>query len=514
MKSSKKRARRHSSSSERTEDTPHVRKRKGSKKSGEKKKTHERKKNKNKKSEREVSISSTSSGSWSCSTCQGGSSSSDQSEVEKNRGRYKRRDKDRRHVEKVKSGSKRKRSRSRSCSSCSRYSDYRSDEQLTGEGNMRRLRSVITVVREGNEERGMDEDEHKEEMVYDYDDYPSSRSNDTNDGGSKREFGHNSHVTPEKKGDAEDEKGEVVVNHIRSDKVFETNKDCKDSDGNSPFDGFKMNDVVKDRRNDDSGVNDSPNAYNLESILRQKALENLRKFQKGHQTDAKAPDNQKDLMHSDVKRLSATKAELVQNKSSKGGGDRVVVTSQIAGDDSIAAASKGSTVILQNDKNLSDGNTWCKDNGAEHDVAHPPDQVPLASSPNKFNKKLSSESYKPKLISLTSRREPSNASINKKQEPTLQQEHLQPNSMTGDSVAHSKVETAQTAICQLGKTNSEEVNNTHSCASDDTSSCQKSIPGGISSNKPQDEANNDSQFEQKTMTVMRGGELVEVSILI
>ncbi|XP_031266544.1 uncharacterized protein DDB_G0287625 [Pistacia vera] len=523
VKSSKKRARRQSSSSEKTEDAPLFKKRKGSKKNGDfqvRKKTHEKKKKKLKekkkekkkkknKSKWEVSVSSTSSGSWSCSTCQGGSGSSDESEVEKNRGWSERRDKDRRRVEKVKSGSKRSRSRSRSFSSCSRYNDYRSDEQLTGEVNVRRLRSVITVVREGNEERGMNEDEHKEEMVYDYDDYPPSRSNDSNDGGSKREFVHNYHVTTKEKRHAEDEKGEVVSN-IRSGKVTETDKDSDDYDENSPCDGFKMNDVLEEKRNDDSGVADSPNAYNLESILRQKALENLRTFRRGHQTDAKAPVNQKDLIHSDVKRLSSTKAELFQNKSSKGGGARAVVTSQVAGDDSIPAASKSPTEISQNDKNLSDGNNGYKNNGAKHDVAHPPDRVALASSPNKVNKTFGSESYKPRLISLASRREPSNASINKKQESALREEPPQAKSITGNSVAHCKVETAQTEIDQLGKTNCEEVNNARSSASDDTS-CLKSISGGISSNKPQDEAKDDSQLEQKTMTVMRGGELVEVS---
>lgn len=167
--SGRKRTRRSSSipgSSE--ENSRHVKKRKGLKKSA---KSDSKKKSRKKKCKREPSISSISSDSRSFS-----------------RGESK----EKRNLGKAKSGTKSDKNMSRSCSPCSRYIDsvdHNTKDILPVENNVRRLRSVITVAKSSErEEEEREKDGHKEEIAYDHDDYPSCRSNDSNEGGSKREI--------------------------------------------------------------------------------------------------------------------------------------------------------------------------------------------------------------------------------------------------------------------------------------------------------------------------------------
>nr|TKR86294.1 hypothetical protein D5086_0000239430 [Populus alba] len=87
----------------------------------------------------------------SCSTCQS-STPSDESEYERRKGRPEKREDERRKPENI-----------------------RNEDE-------RRRYCVIVLPGEDNETREVDKDEHKEEMTYDHDDYPSSTSNDSNDG--------------------------------------------------------------------------------------------------------------------------------------------------------------------------------------------------------------------------------------------------------------------------------------------------------------------------------------------
>lgn len=457
------------------------------------KKSHEKR---SKKSKRDVSVSSTSSGSFSCSTCRGGSSSSYESEVEKNRGRSGKKHREKRILKKVKNENKRRRSRSRSCSSCSQYSNYRSEIKLTGEANSRRLRSVITIVRDGKEGEVMGNDEHKEEMIYEHDDYPSSRSNDSNDCSSKRDLVNNSHVAYEEKKNAEDEKGEAAVSKIRNCKVMGSDKDS---------DGHEMIDDVTAKKNGDSGTVDSL-SYNLEFVLRQKALENLRMFRRGNQMD-KVPVTQKDVIGSEVNAPSSTKSELSQNRSLKVGGDREKGASQVAEMDSI------STNLSWNDEKILDRNDSGKTSGsAKHNIEHSPGQLARPVNPSeRVSITVSAESNEPWSSTIASRQGSTNISTTEKQVPAMP-ERPQANSMTGNRVMKGVVGPAQIVNSPNGNSNHEKANNI--LAFDDPSFCMKSPAGGTSSNKPQDEANESSQFQQKTMSVMRGGEMVEVSLLI
>ena len=199
VKGGKKRARRRSSSRESSEVSPRVKKRKGWRRDVDYQK-RKRTVKKKKKSRRDVSVSSRS-----CSTCRSGS---DEIGYEKRTGRSERKEKGGRRLDKVKRGSKKSRDRSRSCSSGSRYnggSDHPIEERVMEESNSRRLKSVITVVKQENESGGeLNTDEPKEE-VYDYDDYPSCRSNDSNDGCSRRELPQHSHVVSDTKRPLDDE---------------------------------------------------------------------------------------------------------------------------------------------------------------------------------------------------------------------------------------------------------------------------------------------------------------------
>ncbi|KAK0599723.1 hypothetical protein LWI29_008013 [Acer saccharum] len=514
VKIKRKRARRRSSSRESAEESRPVKKRKGSKKTDDLqvgKKTDKRKKKKKtskqkkKKSKREMSVSSAS---RSCSTCHGGSGSSGESEVEKNRNRFDRKEsKDRSRLEEVKSGSKR-RSRSRSRSAYSRRSEssgYRSEEELTGEVKPWRLKSVITVLREGREDGGMYEDKHKEEIVYDYDDCPPCRSNDSNDGVSKRDLvNSNSHVASETKRYAEDEKREEpLISNMRTGNVSESDKESEGQyDRSSPGRyGIGMNNAVEETNNEDSGGVDSPRSYDLETVLRQKALENLRSFRKVTQVDAKAPpDNQKDTNECDAKTPMATEAELYQHKSPKGADP---IGGSLAEKNTAPAVKKGSTFANEKISGVNDDNKGSL--STKDDAVHPPDQAALASNPNEnVSVTVKSVPSKPRWVSLSSRKESSNTYTNKKHVVELQ-DPPQAKSVTSNSV----VETARTTISLPGNSIGEKAND--ASASDDLSTCPKSISGGVNSNKPQDEATEDSQFQQKTMTVMRGGELVEVS---
>lgn len=501
VKGSKKRARRRSFSCERIEDSPRVKKQKGSKKNDDfrmKKKRLEKKKKK--KSRRDVSVSSSSSGSWSCSTC---NSSSDEREIEKNSRRSERKYKDRRRLGKVKNESKRRRSRSRSSSFCSHFSEYsghKIEDKLAGEANSRRLRSVITVVREGEDVTGMFNDEHKEEMVYDHDDYPSSRSNDSIDGGSKRELVHNSHVASEEKKHEEVEKGEAVVSNIRTCKVMESHRNIEGHDGSIPScDVAEMNDDVKENKYQDSGGVDSVSGYDLESILRQKALENLR-IRRGYQADATVPITQKDVISCEVNTPSTINSRSSQNRFSEGVGAGFIGASPLA-----KWGSASADLSLNNDK-ISDRNGNGKGSGsATHDVQYPPDLLALASNPKE---PVSSETNDPRSVVLVSKPELSSTCTTKNQLFTLQ-EPPQAKSIARNNVDKTMVEATPTLNPLGGNNNGKETNNVS--GSNDPSSCTKSPCGGTSSNKPQDETNEGSQYQQKTMTVMRGGEMVEVS---
>ncbi|XP_062011449.1 uncharacterized protein LOC133728046 [Rosa rugosa] len=465
VKGSKKRARKRSYSSEES-PRPRPKKRKATKKVKEyeaKKRSRSREKPK-----RNARTSSVSSESWSCSTCQGGGVSGDEIESKRHRGRSEKRKREETDRNKVESGTERSRYRSRSRSLRSHYSesDCQSQERVTGESNGRRLRSVIAVAEEDNEGRWLDEDGHKEEITYDRDDYPSCRSNDSNDGGSKKELDNHLHVASEVRMRVESEKEEEAL--------------VSDAEGiNSSRDGTMMTDHVNE--NKISGEISSLKDDDLETILRQKALENLKRF-RGKPQRIAVTGNQEDK-----KQPSGAKAELVQTDSPKED------MSEINGQTRLAEETNGPPV-----KDSICGNEPVS---AKQDVACPTHQEPVAG----ISKMVSTTAVvdKPNLaapksmsgsLKTHSTLKPALASLEPPQERLL---------VTESSVDNTASVTAQT-VTQSSNNDALDISNGSGSTAPEPS-------GENRSGLQQDEAKDGSQFEQKTMSVMRGSEMVQVS---
>ncbi|KAG7957298.1 hypothetical protein I3843_11G167200 [Carya illinoinensis] len=530
LKGSKKKDRRHSFSHERSEEPRRVRKKIGSKRKGGSDlgtKTHKKKR----KPSRETSISSVSSDSCSCDAHQVGSTSNHEREFERrsHRGRYEGKERKKGKSEKVISGSKRSRYRSRSCSSYSRSSEgdeYWSEVKTAGENNTKRLRSVITVIEE-KEGRFSDNDEHKEEIVYDNDDYPSCRSNDSNDGGHKRELDHRSNVASANNMMVVNEKGEEpVVSNIRTTDLAESFKDVEGqrSRTNPSSCVVGTNDFVKRKVTEVSG---SLNGEDLESTLRQRALENLKRFRGGFQPNANTPTGKKENSYGDMKQSSTVKSEMVQiklpkedgvktvgAKSRKEDGSKSVGATQELKEISVPALRSDSNSYLQKNENTSSGMEGDHQSvTAKQEIACVLDPMAVAGLPSeKVNPAVVSEINIPKLATPALRHN-SFKNRNILKERVASDEPRQTNLLVTKSASvECAPETAQTmSPTSNNNNNNEDVKDARGPAAPECSSCIKSTLAGDVSNKSQDETTDGSQFEQKTMTVMRGGEMVQVS---
>ncbi|KAA8526811.1 hypothetical protein F0562_008960 [Nyssa sinensis] len=511
VKSSKKRAQRSCSRRQSSEDSRPVKKRKGSKRNNN---SEVRKTSKKKRPRKNASISSISS-----STCQGGSSSSGESEFGRPRGRS-REQRYKRDSTKASGGTKSNKIRFRSCSSCSRCShssDYSSKEKLADKSSSRRLRSVVTVPkRSQDEEKEWDKDGLKEEIVYDYDDYPSCRSNDSTDWGSKRDLAHHSQVTFEKR-TVESVKGEeALVSNTRTAELTESCKDgggqddqsnhCSDVVGaNNPGMGNKSEVPATATANSDGD--------DLESILRQKALENLRKFRGGLQTNANTPVDHRNKSGSDVSQLSTAKAEFVQHKLPKEDGSRVVGVTKVVDQNArltVMRDSSRSTII---DQKIPKGKYGGPDSGTARQsvVCLPADR--LAHSGNLEEKDLSS------VVDVNIQSEPARSASRQEtsgtcsilKQATMSHAYAKSELVVTDSSVDNRAAETSENVDQTSNKHGIELNNVCESAAAEHSSCLKPAAEVHSSKERQDEAKEGSQFEQKTMSVMRGGERVQVS---
>ncbi|GMJ05267.1 hypothetical protein HRI_004195900 [Hibiscus trionum] len=396
IKGGKKRSRRLLSSSE---DSTIVKKRRGSRRGDTRKRNGKRKK-----SMRDVSVSSRSSRSLSSSTSP---SDNDEIEYEKRRSRPERKEKYRRS-EKVKRGSKRSKGQSRASSSCSRDSegsDHSIEERVTEDSNFRRLKSVITVVEQVDEStRELIADEPKED-VYDYDDYPSCRSNDSNDGCSRWELGQHTHAVSERTETIKPPDDEQVeVSNIRTGNVEVINV---------------------------SSAADGLNGDDIESILRQRALENLKKFRGELQKNINPPITPNDKSVGDVKTPSSENTDSFQIKAPKADDGRVVI------------ASDSSTLPKdnRNTTNTSDDGKCSETTG--RDVASPSARLVPTGIPGKeVNTGINSVSNKPRLVISRTGLEAPNARDTQKQE-TVTQEPSMARYVTKTSVDEGDLETAQ-----------------------------------------------------------------------
>ncbi|KAJ4824290.1 hypothetical protein Tsubulata_023639 [Turnera subulata] len=492
VKRSKKRARSPSSTSE---GSPYVRKWKRSKKaddSAARKKKDEKKKNRKDKkmTRRDVSVSSTSSESCNCTECRSSSSCSDESKYNRHRGRSGSRDNNIIRSEKTVIGSKR-RYRSRSCSSCSGRNeshDSSIEEKVTYEDNTKRLRSVITRPSEDNEGKETEIDEHKEEMIYDQDDYPSCRSNDSNDGGYKRESVHHLHATSKKIPSNDERLEDRLVSMIEVTKLPDGNKD--DEYESRPALAGSKTDVLK---NETSMANGNMVGEELESFLRQKALENLRMFRGGRGgTNSNRLIEQKDKSPMEPKSSTGVAKSGPVNSKEDGPG---VMPEEI-------------TCSLQNNEIIADNSNG--DN--EYEYAKNKIDLPEAG-PENVKTDYGSGSNKSRLVRSAFRQAVSSG-VTKRTEAFVSEEADEAKPVTPNFVCQNAAQPAHMESSPIISSNCKTEKDgtaSGSYSAEPSSSCPASATGDTNSNKLQDESKEVPKFEQKTMSVERGGEVLQVS---
>ncbi|CAL0310663.1 unnamed protein product [Lupinus luteus] len=580
----RKKVRRCSHSRDSSEDSLYARKRKKTKRKHEyevRKKPYQKKK----KVRREASVSPRGSGSRGFSTCQGGNSGSDDdNQYESFRGRSERKEKDKRKLKRGRSRSeKSSRYRIRSCSPCTPCSEScaeGAEDKYVGENNSRRLRSVITIAREVEESGELYRNETNEEIVDDHD-YPC-RSNDSNDGGTKRESDHHILPSSEEKLRVEDEIGDLSAdfNFVEPKTVDRSYNDRSNLQAYSA----EVSESMKNETNETSGAN--LDSDDLESILRQRALENLKRFRGEIQSTANASD-QKYKIVNQKKQPITDKHEKVQGKSIVNNADvgtkfnkltPVEETSFSVSRRNLNAYPTNNEMISNMDKdisssamhhlacpqgkvtdagNLSENVTKsnnCKINNPKltkpesHHLLQshstlkqtpvsglPQEQLIAAettkdtgisahvashSSNDNFNdiRGLSSSVPKHSIHSPKFRHN----NLNKGKDEVKEQSHFEPRQTSATNnlpsekflasegdVEKNAANTIQAAIQSINN-NGSDVDEPHNSSTPKSCIESSSVENNNSGNV-QDESNPGSQFEQKTMTVMRGGELVQVS---
>ncbi|KAF7836695.1 transcriptional regulator ATRX-like protein [Senna tora] len=538
----KAKPRRHSLSHESSEDSLRDRKRKRAKRKIEhdtREKLH-----KKKKLRKESSVGSMSSESWSCSTCQGDSAGSDKDEFESHRGRSERKGKGK-QSERSRSGSERiSRYRARSCSSCSCSSesnDKWTEEKYVSNNNSRRLRSVITVTEEAEETRELFRNEDKEEIVNDHD-YPC-RSNDSNDGGSKRESAeHSLPASKEKVGIRDENVDENTDFNLREPKIKDRSYNDSNEYERSKLDvyGGGTSGSVEKKTSETSGA--SLNGDDLESILRQRALENLRKFRGQPQSSAKASGLKE--IGSDVNQTPVEKYELVEGKSTEESAavgtnfDKKTHVEELT----LSSSGRRNSIVSSrnNEKNLNSVNG--KSVSVKHHSTFAPKkaidaenhsatitastryQIPASGREKLVVTMSTTDKHTSDTAHFPSCSIPNLRCDNSNKEQNEVKEHSQTkfeSKQTSDSHEphHTKIVGAEGNVNQNAvKTDAaiQSVNNRERdfdklCVSATAKPCAESSSVEASSNKLQGEASQGSQFEQKTMNVMRGGEMVQVS---
>ncbi|GAB4846480.1 hypothetical protein Ancab_025485 [Ancistrocladus abbreviatus] len=619
---------------ERNDDEDDARKHKRSKRIRD---TDERKKRREKKRRRKPRVSSLSSRSRSCSAC--GSSDGCDQEFERTELRSEIMDRETKDQGKNRGGNE-SRYRSRSFCSCSSHSDsgrQQSEEGVIHESSLRRLRSVITVAKRREDTEGMasDRDALKDEIVYDHDDYPSSRNNDGNDGVSTKEASH--HRKSGKPRSLEDQNEEAVASDVRIPKIVESGeldreqqdgkpygiregqvnnffKENKDEvstsiDGSSGENleailrqkaleavtsdvrttkfleigklhaqqhdrnysnvgGGQVTHTLEENKEEVSTADDGSNGNDLEAVLRQKALENLRKFRGKVQVNAKIPGGKRGNCDGEVKQLSIHKTDLVQDKYEKRGLGLTDATS-IVGKTSMSVVRRDSTPYTPKGRKDLDKSSIPKTATVQHEPekevalqlasgtskvdqiskgevgrdltpsvpnvgkdldakANAPGVVKLdgilppsrrqlihssgkklvPSSPSeKRNAVVGANSDKSNLSTMVLKKESLETNKNLKQMPTSREPSLR-RMLTPLETGQHNASKGSDSLSQDGKIVPD--------GSERLASCEPSTPGkynsaGQSSNDRQSEVDDGSQFQQKTMSVVRGGELVQVS---
>ncbi|KAG6591942.1 hypothetical protein SDJN03_14288, partial [Cucurbita argyrosperma subsp. sororia] len=471
-KPSKKRSKKQSHDHQSRECSPHPRKRKHSKRSD----RYEAKKTNKKKRRRDVSVGATNSDSLGRSTCGDGSSTSSDSEIDRRRGRSGKR---KRNM--VKTEGRRYRSKSHSpCSLCSDGSDFQNEVEDDSyvENSCRRLKSIIVVVGEEDELKTFVGNEQQEAVTHQLDDnHPSFGDMNSKDGTSKRELDY----VISKEAPEVESKNKIVTPDNRNSLIL--NDDGVRNEGSNKNHGGVTNDhSLDERKNGCSGNTESINCIDLESILRQKALENLRKFKGVSPRNVEIIANCKVENNNDAKQLISPVSKSVHVTSPRDDAEiNVKGFSRQDGGDAV------NSMIVK-------GNGFKSTDAIDTAVASMHD--PVCSSQNLGKISNGSNAFRP---------ESKVDSFIKK--ASADQECIQTKSSISDIVVD---ETAQTQT-QMTNNDDQNIRNGFGSSAYKPSSSLNSISGENSLDKSRQESGEGSQFEQKTMSVMRGGEMVQVN---
>lgn len=529
-KAHKRRAERSPSSSESSEDTRRRRKSKRRKDTDSKRKS----KRHDKKRRREPSVDSVSSPSRSCSTC--GSR-----DAVRNIKTKVRPDKPKRDEDMGRERSKNNyRSRSFSLSSHidSEIERAESEKRETFENQPKRLKSVVTVAVERY--RDEDRDEIKDEIVYENDDYPSCRSNDSNDGaGAKDAAVHSKSDRLINIEDAREEKG-------ASDDSTSPGSGLPGvglgDEAPSSFRGGDTSDLSKENMDETRTSNDAgPKVDDLEAILRQKALENLKKFrdrakihrdEKGN-LDGKAKElpslNKDSVLDRPDKKTDtafATSVSLSENVGSMTMEKNFDVSTHKTDADLDASANKGA------------GFGVVKLHSSQIPSRKVSTHEPLPDNTRPSSRKNFDERRPNRIIHLSSKRaattnlsEGNTIHDNAKDQrnlltPTSNQEPSEPNRTLKEASdsSHQRVPNSfNRALSDAAKSTHSASQGSKLVVAEGSSSAEapgENQSGAVqtanneqkqTAKDDQKEGDGSSQFQQKTMSVMRGGELVQVN---
>ncbi|KAK9674131.1 hypothetical protein RND81_12G213000 [Saponaria officinalis] len=513
-KARKKRAKRHRSVSVSSEDDSHrVKKRKRSKTS---KDIVSRKKRHGKKRKRSPSVSSLSGRSKSRSSSEF-SDGSEREFVRKDGKERKRREKGKektvsKRTEKGKEMSERKsRPRSRSCSPRSLRSEshsYGSEDRVVEENKPKRLKSVIVVAHneEEAEIRESNWDGNKAEIVFEHDDYPS-RSNDSNDGVSKREASSFLHdVNSGKQTTLDDLDTRIVPSDVHISEITESQRLVGEKSEEINVSN-KFGSGVNDRGTEASSDTAGSNCDDLAAVLRQKALENFLKRQ-GKSFTNNSVEKKRDL-NSELNSSSSLTTDQVQQASDTHSAFKPV-----------PKLGKGTTDV----PSLTKG----KDTSLPRRVLGISRPAEKYTAPSGFtDSRTKSSPSTPRKEFLGAKNTWRRQVVSQESSPLNPAETIGKDSKQKVVSADSSLPNISTPKNDIGKDSKRQITSAEvsqrklSVAEDsivipekvegDIASQQPSSMVGNSSNEKSNEADGDSQFQQKTMSVMRGGEMVQVS---
>ena len=508
-KNAKKRAKKRSHDRQRRDYSPHPRKRKHSKRD----ECWEMKKSNKKKRKRDASVRATSSDSLSCSTCGDGSTTSNEREIDRRKGRSRRRKENMGKIERS-----RYRSKSHSpCSLCSEGSDHQNEVEdvCYVENNFRRLRSVIVIVGEEDKLETFDGNELQENVTHQPDhDHPSFGDINRNDGMSNRELDN-----------LISEEAPVIITDNRNSIVVKDDG-VQNEGSNNNHGGSTHDHPLYERKNGCSVNTDDTNCIDLESILRQRALENLRKYKRVLPRNVETPANCEVDNSNDAKQLDSPVSKSVHVTSPRdeagingdrfsrqGGGNAVnsmIIENGVKSTDEMDSAVASTYDPVYSSQRLGKVSNGSNDlNELKQHISSVDQEVVNDSICQKADADICPTTNRSNLVIAALKPESNVDSLTEQASASQESIQTKPSkSNMGDG------ETAQTQT-QMRNNDVQNIGDGFGSPAHkpSSSSSLNSISGENLLNESRHESGEGSQFEQKTMSVKRGGEMVQVRIL-